>query len=411
MSSKLITRNYVVLTFFNTLAASFIWGVNTLFLLDAGLSNFEAFAANAFFSLGTLLFEVPTGVVADTMGRRMSYLIGTGTLFASTLVYLILWHYKSPFPLWCLASLFLGLGFTFFSGAVEAWLVDALHHTGFTGNLEDVFSKGQISSGAAMLLGSISGGYIAETFDLGAPYLFRIGALLVSFIIATIYMKDLGFSPRKMKSATKEMKAIFSASLDNGIKIPSVRWAMLTSPFIMGVGFYGFYAAQPLLLELYHDEKAYGVAGLAAALIAVSQIIGGSIVPWLRRIFSRRSHVMAVCIVMGSGSMVALGLTEDFWTAVALIGLWAMSFAAFSPVQQAYINNCLASDQRATILSFNGLVGSAGGVAFQPALGKVADFYSYSTSYAIAGVLQIGALPFVWLAGRANPTADKISGP
>ena len=64
----------------NTLAASFIWGINTLFLLDAGLSNLEAFAANAFFTAGMVVFEVPTGVVADTWGRRTSYLLGTLTL-------------------------------------------------------------------------------------------------------------------------------------------------------------------------------------------------------------------------------------------------------------------------------------------------------------------------------------------
>ena len=71
---------YLLLLLLHTLAASFIWGINTLFLLDAGLSNAQAFAANAFFTAGMVLFEVPTGVVADTRGRRMSYLLGTFTL-------------------------------------------------------------------------------------------------------------------------------------------------------------------------------------------------------------------------------------------------------------------------------------------------------------------------------------------
>ncbi len=79
-----IRRVYLILLLLHTLAASFIWGINTLFLLDAGLSNTEAFAANAFFTAGQVLFEVPTGVVADTRGRRMSYLLGTLTLAAST---------------------------------------------------------------------------------------------------------------------------------------------------------------------------------------------------------------------------------------------------------------------------------------------------------------------------------------
>ncbi|MEX2419188.1 MAG: MFS transporter, partial [Acidimicrobiia bacterium] len=63
-ASRAVQRTYLLLLLLSTLAASFIWGINTLFLLDAGLSNTEAFAANAFFSLGMVLFEVPTGVVA-----------------------------------------------------------------------------------------------------------------------------------------------------------------------------------------------------------------------------------------------------------------------------------------------------------------------------------------------------------
>ena len=78
---------YYTLMLGNTLAASFIWGINTLFLLDAGLTNLEAFAANAFFSAGMFLFEIPTGVVADTVGRRASYLLGTSYLVGVVALY------------------------------------------------------------------------------------------------------------------------------------------------------------------------------------------------------------------------------------------------------------------------------------------------------------------------------------
>ena len=61
------------------------------------------------------------------------------TLTVSTLLYVLLWQIEAPFWAWALASILLGLGFTFFSGAVEAWLVDALTATGFTGELETVF--------------------------------------------------------------------------------------------------------------------------------------------------------------------------------------------------------------------------------------------------------------------------------
>src|SRR5512145_86937 len=113
ISPRGIQRVYLLLLLLHTLAASFIWGINTLFLLDAGLSNTEAFAANAFFTAGMVIFEVPTGVVADTRGRRLSYLLGTLTLAASTVAYLLLWRSSAPFWLWAIVSALLGLGFTF----------------------------------------------------------------------------------------------------------------------------------------------------------------------------------------------------------------------------------------------------------------------------------------------------------
>src|SRR3954466_6764940 len=108
-----VQRTFLLLTLSSTLASSFIWGINTLFLLDAGLNNAEAFAANAFFTLGQVLFEVPTGVVADTRGRRFSYVLGAGTLLLSTLLYLVMWQLHAPLAGWALASILLGLGFTF----------------------------------------------------------------------------------------------------------------------------------------------------------------------------------------------------------------------------------------------------------------------------------------------------------
>jgi len=86
-TSRGVIRTYLVLLLGSTLSASLIWGINTIFLLDAGLTNLEAFAANAFFMVGMVLFEIPTGVVADTIGRRVSYLAGTLTLSVTTLLY------------------------------------------------------------------------------------------------------------------------------------------------------------------------------------------------------------------------------------------------------------------------------------------------------------------------------------
>src|SRR5918997_2459668 len=196
-TARSIQRTYLLLMLGNTLAASFIWGINTIFLLDAGLSNLEAFAANAFYTAGMVLFEVPTGIVADTVGRRASYLLGTVTLAASTLLYVLLWQMEAPFWQWAVVSLFIGLGFTFFSGAVEAWLVDALTATGFTGQMEAVFGRGQMVTGVGMLTGSVAGGFIAQQASLGVPFVLRGVILIVMFAVAFSLMHDVGFSPSK----------------------------------------------------------------------------------------------------------------------------------------------------------------------------------------------------------------------
>jgi MFS family permease len=407
--SRQVERTYLLLTLLTTLAASFIWGINTLFLLDAGLSNTEAFAANAFFTVGQVIFEVPTGVVADTRGRRLSFLLGAATLLASTLFYLFMWQIEAPFWGWAISSILLGLGFTFFSGATEAWLVDALNATGFTGDLERVFGRAQTIGGAAMLTGSVGGGLIAQATNLGVPYIVRAAMLGVTLLIALRFMRDLGFSPKRDASAVAAVREVVRGAVDGGFRNPPVRWLMLAAPFSFGVGIYAFYALQPYLLELYGDETAYGIAGLAAAIIAGAQMAGGLLVSRVRRLFSRRTHALILGTVLTVLLLVAIGLTRNFAVALLLLVAWAMIFAIEAPLRQAFINGVIPSAQRATVLSFDALMGSSGGVVAQPILGRAADVFGYGPSYLVAGGIQALAIPFAILARRENAVSDPIT--
>jgi MFS family permease len=405
---RTVQRVYLVLMLFNTLAASFIWGINTLFLLDAGLSATAAFAANALFTAGMVVFEVPTGVVADTWGRRTSYLLGSLTLAVSTVLYWLAWQMQAPFWAWAVTSVLLGLGFTFFSGATEAWLVDALKFTGFKGNLESVFAKGQIVAGAAMLSGSVLGGLVAQWTNLGVPYLLRGLALVVTFAVAFLYMRDWGFVPKPGKHPAREVRQVLRASVHFGLGNPPVRWMMLAAPFTFGVGIYAFYAMQPYLLDLYGDEQAYSIAGLAAAIIAGAQIAGGMAAPRVRLLFRRRTSALLVGILLEVGLLALLGLTTAFWVAVGLLVLWGLTAAATLPIRQAYMNGIIPSEQRATVLSFDNLLGSSGGVVIQPALGKAADAWSYATSYLVGAAIVAAAVPFTALARRERASSDPV---
>ncbi|MGH2802696.1 MAG: MFS transporter [Thermoleophilaceae bacterium] len=403
-----IQRTYLGLMLGNTLAASLIWGINTIFLLDAGLSNLEAFAANAFFTAGMVLFEVPTGIVADTVGRRTSYLLGTLTLAATTLLYVLLWQLEAPFWQWAVVSLMLGLGFTFFSGAVEAWLVDALTATGFTGEMESVFGRGQVVSGAAMLGGSLAGGFIAQQANLGMPFVLRGLVLVVMFAVAFKVMRDVGFTPEKGGRPLTEMRKIASASIDYGWRVPAVKWLMVEALFIGGVGFYAFYALQPYLLELYGDPEAYQIAGLVAAIVAGAQILGGLAAARIRRLFQRRTSALIATAAMSALTLGLIGIVESFWAVLGLIVVWGLLFAATMPIRQSYLNGLIPSRQRATILSFDSLMSSSGGVWAQPALGRAADVWGYAPSYLVGAGISALALPFLALSRRENAPADTV---
>jgi MFS family permease len=355
-----------------------------------------------------VLFEVPTGVVADTWGRRTSYLLGTLTLAGSTLLYWLLWQTESSFWLWAIVSILIGLGFTFFSGAVEAWLVDALRFSGYEGELESVFGRGQMVMGAAMLGGSVAGGVIAQATSLGVPFLLRVGVLVVMFGVAWAVMRDVGFTPQRSRTPLKDMHHVLTTSIEHGLGNPPVRWVMLAAPFSAGVGIYTFYALQPFLLDLYGDPNAYSIAGLAAAILAGAQILGGWLAPRYRGLFARRTSALLMGVAATSVLLMVLALTESFALALAALVAWGLIFAMEMPIRQAYLNGMIPSERRATVLSFDSLMGNTGGVVIQPVLGKSADVWSYGTSYAIGGAFQALALPFLWLSRREDDASDKM---
>jgi MFS family permease len=231
----------------------------------------------------------------------------------------------------------------------------------------------------------------------------------VTLLVAFRFMRDLGFTPAKGASAVAAVRTVVRGAVDGGLRNPPVRWLMLASPFTFGVGIYAFYATQPYLLHLYGDKTAYGVAGLAAALLAAAQIAGGLLVSRVRRLFNRRTHALILGGILNVVLLALIGLTSNFLLALVLFATWALIFAFEGPLRQAFINGVIPSEQRATVLSFDALMGSAGGVVAQPALGRTADLYGYPASYVVSAGLQALAIPFAILARRENSPSDPIT--
>jgi predicted MFS family arabinose efflux permease len=259
-----------------------------------------------------------------------------------------------------------------------------------------------------MLTGSVAGGVIAQSTNLGVPYVIRAVMHALTFVIALSFMRDEGFKPRKSSSIAKESKKVFTESVKYGIGNVKVRWLMLSAPFAGGVGMFAFYAMQPYLLELYGGTESYAIAGIAAAIVAGAQIVGGLLVPYVGKVFRRRTSVLLAGSLASTAALALMGLAPSFWIVLSLLTVWSVVFAAAGPIRQAYINGLIPSQQRATVLSSDNLLSSAGGVVAQPALGRAADVWGYPAAYIASSIVQLVAMPFIFLAARQKTDSDVI---
>ena len=410
LASEKVVRSYLWIAGLYTLSASLIWGVNTLFLLDAGLSIFQVFIANSVFTGAMSLFEIPTGVLADTSGRRISFLLSVAVLAVGTLGYVGVAQYGGGLAWFCIMSVVLGLGYTFYSGAVEAWLVDALKATNYDGQLEHVFSRGGMVTGAMMLVGTVGGGLLGD-IDLAVPFFVRAVLLSLLFVLAFFNMRDIGYEPRALKLARipAEMKILAQASLKYGWNKPELRMLMLAGLIQFGFSAWGFYAWQPYFLELLGRDAVW-VAGVVAALIAVAMMTGNALVSWLTRFCGKRTTLLLWAAGTFSAASVGVGLTGSFWVAVGLFVLSMLASGISTPVRQAYIHEVIPSDQRATIISLDSMVVSGGSILGQSGLGYLSQVGSIASGYVWGGLSTVTALPFIWMLRRMGEPADNIAG-
>jgi MFS family permease len=189
-----------------------------------------------------------------------------------------------------------------------------------------------------------------------------------------------------------------------------VRYVILAGPFASGVGIYAFYALQPYLLELYGDESAYSIAGLAAAALSLAQVVGGVLAPRVRGLFAKRTTTVITASLASVATLVVLGLNNLFWLAIVALVVWGFVASVAEPVRAAYLNDMIPSRQRATVLSFDSLFGSLGGVGIQPALGRAADLWGYGTSLVIGGAVELIGIPLLFASRSQHESADTSTG-
>jgi len=406
---KRVIRSYLVISGLFTLSASLIWGINTLFLLHAGLTIFEVFVANAAFTAAMALFEIPTGVVADTRGRRVSFLLSEATLAVGTLAYVGVAAIHGGLLLFCGAGVILGLGYTFYSGAVEAWLVDALKATGYQHELDGVFAKASIVSSIAMIVGTVGGGLLGQV-NLSFPYVARTALVLMAFAVGFRTMHEIGFTPRTMRlqGIVGEMRKVARAGITYGWRAPAVRLLVVDSFLTWGFFSWAWYAWQPYFLELY-GEDAIWLSGLIASLFALAGIAGNALVGRLAKSGRRRTTILLGAAAASTATMVATGAVRSFWITVPVFLLGAVAGGVLQPVRQTYLHASIPTSERATLVSFDSLMGSLGSVGGQTGLGYLSQERSVPVGFVVGGLATILALPIFGRLRSLNEPADRIT--
>lgn len=408
-----VIRTFLITSGLFTLATAFIWGVNTLFLLDAGLDIFEVMVVNSIYSIGQVFFEIPTGVVADTVGRRVSFLFGIATLTISTLLYLASATFGWGIIGFAVGSILLGLGYTFQTGAVEAWLVDALTASGYQGRTDQVFARGGIVFGISMLIGTIAGGVLGQV-DLALPYLTRAAILAIAFIATLNLMQDIGFKARPLKTSRffSEAKSIFKAGVHYGWQNPAVRPLLLASAAQGSFFMYFFYASQPYALSLLGRPDLIWVSGVLAALFGLASIIGNLFVGLLSRSRWGQSapQVLTVgavifSILVGLAGLVGIlapqeGSITGFVSLVILLFMLGIWMGLTSPIRQGYINAHIPAQQRATVLSLDSFFNDAGSSIGQPSFGWLSRAISIPAAYMLGSLITLIAAPFYKHSGK-----------
>ena len=410
MTPRQIIHTYLGIAGLYTLSVSLSWGINTLFLLDAGLDLLETFLANAAFTFAMVACEIPTGVLADTRGRRASFLTSVVVLAVGILGYLMAAETRGGLMAFIPASMVLGLGFTFYSGAVEAWLVDALEHAGYEGEMDRIFARGQMVTGAAMLVGAVGGGVLGD-IHLSLPFVVRLVLLIPVFALAWFYMKDLGFESRALRwrAIPEEMTRVAKTGVTFGWSQIRVRWLLFVGLVQFGFMMWAFYAWQPYFLELLGRDAVW-VAGVVGAAMSLAIIAGNALVERVTRYCGRRTTLLLSAAAVHTAAAVGVGLASSFPVAVAFFLVMMAATGVMGPVKQAYLHASIPSEHRATVISFDSMFQNGGGILGQIGLGSLSRSHGIGLGYVTGGLATVLALPMLWIVRRLGGEADHIEG-
>ncbi len=399
---------YLLLSGGSALLYMTVFTVNLLYHVETvGLTPLQLVLVGTTLETVIVLFEVPTGIVADLVSRRRSVLIGLVLIGAGFIV-------EGSLPVFgaiLAAQVLWGLGYTFTSGATEAWITDEVG--------EEQVGPVLLRGTQASLIGTFVGIVLATALGLIS---IRLPIVLggVGFVVLAImlrrWMPETNFrpTPKEDRSTFAQMAHIFRDGLRVARSRPVVRVLLLAS-LLVGLSSEAFDRlwAKHLIDDIGFPPIAgdndlvlwFGVIALVGTLISLvatelfNRVHPESLGPGTpTRVLALLAggRVLATLVFALAGSLpLALGM---LWTR-SLIG------SLFHPVTQAWMNRNIEPRTRATVLSFQEQIGSVGEIGGGPPLGWVGSRFGVRTAL-VAGGLVFAPVISVFL--RASHLRDHV---
>ena len=390
------TKFYLFIETANSLLFSLAFTAMSLYEIRvAALSPLQLVLVGTALELSVLLCEVPTGVVADVYSRRLSIIIGFGLIGLGFLL-------EGLFPLFgtiLIAQVLWGLGYTFTSGSRQAWLSDeigeeAANHAFLRANK---FSLG--GSLAGMLLAVFAG-----SRQINLPILASGGLFVLLAGILSLSMPETGFhpAPQEERNSFQTMLRTFHLGLQTVRRRPR----LMT---ILGMGlFFGLYSEgfdrlwiKLLLgrftLPVFFGGNEIAFFSLLGALSVLLSIAATTLVE--KRLDTSQpsliGRLMAVITLGIAASILVFAWSPFLGLTIAAYLLVSALRNLVDPLMNAWVNQRLDADVRATVLSMVGQVDAAGQIAGGPFIGLVANLASVQAAIAISGLLLTPALPLI----------------
>jgi MFS family permease len=408
------TRTFYGLTAVTAFAFSACFTLNLVFQYRViGLDPFQMVLVGTVLEATCFLFEVPTGIVADLYSRRISvvigfFLIGVGFAFEGVV---------ATFAAAVVGNVVWGIGYTFTSGALQAWITDEVGEE----NVGPVFTRETQIDLAFSIGGALASGALGLV-ALRAPVIASGGVLMVLAVALLLLMPERHFHPTPKRE--RETFAHLKQQLVAGLRIARTRRvvrAFLLVSLLVGLSsevFDRLWRVRILddfaMPEVFGGDEAVAFTVFTLVGTVVSLVASLASGRWLpRRVVDEHPAVpVSLGALLQVAAVLGVALLGNLWLVLACVWLRSAAGAFSGPIEATWLNRNLDSSTRATVLSMNSQANAIGQVVGGPPLGALATRTSIPLALVVASAIQLPSVAtFLRVrrsTGRPDPVADAV---